>query len=64
MIGPVTRFQTYLVPHRSVAPAEQQPRPNLQPRVALTEADGGLYLRERLLVHARALEQLTQVEPS
>ena len=63
MIGPVTRFQTHLVPHRSMAPAEQQPRPNLDPRVARAEDDGRLYLRKRLLVHARPLQQLAQVEP-
>ena len=30
-----------------MAPAEQQPRPNLPPRVARAEDDGTLYLRAR-----------------
>ena len=55
---------THLLAHCNVAPAEQQPYPNLEPRVALAEGDRRLYLRNRLLMHACTLEQLGQEEPS
>ena len=47
-----------------MAPAEQQPCPNLEPCVVRAEDESRLYLRERLLVHARTLQQLAQEEPS
>ena len=59
----MARCPTHLVPHSDVTPAEEQPRPNFDSRVARANGNGGLHLRKCLLMHARTLQQLTQVEP-
>ena len=55
---------THLLPHCDVAPAEQQPAPDLDPWIALAEDKSGLYMRKCLRMHACALKQLTQEEAS